>query len=109
MVSQEDYITWMMQICPGPITSEDLVSRLLSVHMASIDTTGIVGTMVTFHLAARPQYISPLREEVVEMIGAFGWSKEAMDKCVKLNSFIREATRFNPITLSTLSPSETMR
>ena len=42
-----------------------------------------------FYLAALPEYIGPLREEVEEVIERKGWTKEALDQMYKVDSFIK--------------------
>jgi len=61
-------------------------------------------THAFYHLAANPEYLVPLREEVEEAIRQHGWSKEAMDKMHKVDSFIKESQR-----LHTLANGESYR
>jgi hypothetical protein len=51
-------------------------------------------TQALYHLAAAPEYVAPLREELEAALLDVGWSKAAMGKCVKLDSFLRESQRF---------------
>ncbi|KAL9630381.1 MAG: hypothetical protein Q9164_006444 [Protoblastenia rupestris] len=74
----------------------------LSVSMASIHTTSMTVTNVIFDLAARPQYIGPLQEEiaVVKATETTPYlSKTSMPKLKKLDSFLKESHRVNPISL----------
>ncbi len=48
-----------------------------------------------------PEYIEPLREEVEPIIAADGWTKTAITKMSKLDSFLKESTRIHGIVLST--------
>lgn len=50
-------------------------------------------THVLYDLAVHPEYVEPLREEVKSVIDSDGWSKVAMNKLRKLDSFIRESQR----------------
>ena len=59
---------------------------------------------VLYDLAAFPEYIEPLREEVETITAVDGWTKAAMGKMRKLDSFLKESQRFNGIGLSA-SPS----
>ena len=53
-----------------------------------------------YHLAAEPdKYVAPLREEVERVIDEEGWTKGAMTKLWKLDSFMKESQRFNGINL----------
>lgn len=58
-------------------------------------------THVIYDLAARPEYIQPLREEVEQVVAADGWTKTAMGKMWKLDSFLKESMRYNGIGLCT--------
>ena len=58
-------------------------------------------THALFDLAAAPEYIQPLRDEIEPIVAAEGWTKAAMDKMWKLDSLFRESQRLNGIGLST--------
>ena len=49
-----------------------------------------------FYLAALPEYIGHLREEVEEVIRE-GWTKEALDQMYKVDSFIKESQQKTPL------------
>jgi hypothetical protein len=48
-------------------------------------------------LAAHPEYVQPLRQEIKTVIEEEGWSKAAVSKMTKLDSFIKETMRVAPI------------
>lgn len=50
-----------------------------------------------------PHFIKPLREEIENVIAEDGWTKTAMGKMWKLDSFMRESQRYNGINTSMLS------
>ena len=52
-------------------------------------------THVIYDLAARPECIQPLRDEIEPIIAAEGWTKAAMAKMWKLDSFMKESQRMN--------------
>ena len=54
-------------------------------------------TQALFHLAAEPKYVAPLREEVERVIKEDGWTKIAMTKMWKVDSFLKESQRYNGI------------
>ena len=58
-------------------------------------------THVLYDLAARPEYLQPLREEIEAVIATDGWTKAGMGKMWKLDSFLRESQRYNGIGIST--------
>ena len=50
-----------------------------------------------YYLAAFPEYLQPLREEVEEVIESEGWTKAGLDQMHKIDSFIRESQRLTPL------------
>ena len=82
----------------------------MSLGFAAIHTT----SQATFHaildMAARPQYIQPLREEIDRVLQEDGYEhdndghtklkKSSMPKLRKLDSFLKESQRFSPPGLS---------
>nr|VWO98890.1 Uncharacterized protein [Ganoderma boninense] len=57
---------------------------------------------VLYDLAANPEYMEPLREEVEAITATDGWTKAAMGKMRKLDSFLKESQRFNGIGLTSV-------
>jgi hypothetical protein len=62
-----------------------------------------------YHLAASPQYIDELREEVMDLTSTGDWTKAAIDRMRKLDSFVRETQRLSGIQNSKLSSSSINR
>ena len=54
-----------------------------------------------YNLAAYPQYVQPLREEIEAVIQEQGWSKASVTKMTKLDSFVKETMRLSPTTACT--------
>lgn len=52
------------------------------------------------HIAASPEITAVLREEVERVVAEDGWTKSAMGKMRKLDSFLRESQRYNGINIS---------
>ena len=51
-----------------------------------------------FELATRPEYVEPLRKEAEEAFQLNGrWKKDGLESMVKLDSFIKECQRYNPL------------
>ena len=57
-------------------------------------------TNVLFYLAANPQYIQPLREEVEPIVHQEGWSKAALGNKRRVDSFLRECQRMEGVNTS---------
>ncbi|KAG2018582.1 cytochrome P450 [Coprinopsis cinerea AmutBmut pab1-1] len=79
-------------------SSSDLTMRIISLNMAAIHTTSLTLNHCLFDLAARQEYLEPLRMEVEEIIGAHGWTKESMARMHKFDSFIKESSRTSGLT-----------
>ncbi|PPQ77969.1 hypothetical protein CVT26_005274 [Gymnopilus dilepis] len=87
-------ISWMLDEAKGPQRDvEDLAVRVLTINFAAIHTTTNAITNVLFNLAAYPEYVTPMREEVQAIIDAEGWSKSSMAKMHKVDSFVKETQR----------------
>ncbi|KAF9237105.1 cytochrome P450 [Melanogaster broomeanus] len=86
-----DLLSWLMDEAKGPQCSiESLTRCILTVNFAAIHSF----TQALFNLAANPQYIQPLREEVESIVDTEGWSKGALAKMRKIDSFLKESQRF---------------
>jgi cytochrome P450 len=89
-----DMLMWLMSEAKGAERSlEGLARRLLFVNFAGIHTTSIVTTNVLYCLLSNPEYVEPLRHEVETAVAEEGWTKAAMDKMHKIDSFVRESMR----------------
>ena len=77
--------------------------------MAAIHTTTMATTAAIYDLAAHPEYIQPLRDEIQQVIdedgqdvdgdGFMRLKKPSMPKLWKLDSFLKESQRFTPAQL----------
>ncbi|KAF8503961.1 cytochrome P450, partial [Gautieria morchelliformis] len=89
-----DMISWLLDEAQGKErTPENLTRRLLSLNFAAIHTSSISFTGALFNLASRPEYIQPIREEVEAVVAEEGWTKVAMSRMRKLDSFLKESQR----------------
>ncbi|KAG7090080.1 hypothetical protein E1B28_011697 [Marasmius oreades] len=95
-----DLISWLIDSCAQngedwqKGSYEDLTLRVIATNFVAIHTTSQTFTQALFHLAANPQVVEPLREEIkttVEREG--GWSKVAMVQMRLLDSFMKESQR----------------
>ena len=57
-------------------------------------------THAVYHLAASREILEELREEIEAILETDGWTKVAMGKMRKLDSFMRESQRVNGINSS---------
>ena len=82
----------------------NLTRRIMATNFVSIHTTSMAFSHALYHLAAMPQYIQPMREEVEKVVGKEGWTKAAIDKLNMVDSFLKE-TMVEFIILLTLEPT----
>ncbi|KAJ7620650.1 cytochrome P450 [Mycena polygramma] len=92
-----DYLSWLLESVnrPEAQTVPDLVSRLLAMNLAGIHTASSVFTHALFDLTAQPRYMTALREEAEKVISELGWTKAAVNKMHKIDSFLRESQRMH--------------
>ncbi|KAF8515018.1 cytochrome P450 [Hysterangium stoloniferum] len=99
-----DFLSWLMDAAKGDERSPSkLTNRVMSLNVASIHTGAMTFAHTLFHLAAEPKYLAPLREEVEAIVKEDGWSKAAMSKMHKLDSFLKESQRLNSLGAMTLT------
>ncbi|KAF7352018.1 Cytochrome P450 [Mycena venus] len=91
-----DLISWLLEHAEGEErTPHNLTQRTLMINFVAIHTSANSFTQALYHLAESPEYVPPLRAELEAAIQEEGWTKSAMSKCIKLDSFLRESQRFN--------------
>lgn len=89
----------------GDKTPEFMAYTALAVSFAAVRTSSSVPTHLLYDLCARPEYIEPLRQEIESVLEEEGsFTKAALNKLVKLDSFMKESQRFNPLSFCPLSP-----
>ncbi|KAF3918087.1 hypothetical protein ABW21_db0207168 [Orbilia brochopaga] len=94
----DDFLQWLMD---GAVENfgncqdtRDIMLRLMFLNFAGNHTSAQTFCMVLFQLMKRREYIQPLRDEAVEMIGKYGYNAHAFNMMSKIDSFIRECTRY---------------
>ncbi|KZT01552.1 cytochrome P450 [Laetiporus sulphureus 93-53] len=93
-----DMLQWLLDAAEGEErTVRALVLRILTINVGAIHTSAMCLTHAVYYLAAYPQYVQALREEVEAVVQQEGWTKAAMGKMHKLDSFFKEVQRLNGI------------
>ncbi|KAH9837367.1 cytochrome P450 [Rhodofomes roseus] len=96
-----DCLQWSMEEARlrGLGHPEDLLVQIILVlNFTALHTSTISFTHALFHLAANPVYIQPLREEAERVLQAEGgWSKAALGRMTKIDSFLKESQRANGV------------
>ncbi|KAF9244074.1 cytochrome P450 [Melanogaster broomeanus] len=94
-----DLISWLMDEAEGSErTIKAWTQRVLAVNFAAVHTSA----NRLYNLATNPQYIQPLREEVESVVATEGWSKDALGKMYKIDSFLRESQRIEGNAAATM-------
>ena len=52
-------------------------------------------TQVLYRLLSNPEYIGPLHKEIEAAVAEEGWTKAAIDRMHKMDSFLRETQRLD--------------
>ncbi|KAL4062167.1 cytochrome P450 [Scleroderma citrinum] len=88
----EDFLQWLID--GGSETSEwDITQRVMSLIFPGVDAISSSLLQALYFLAAFPEYLKPLREEVESLVHEGGWTKWTMDNMYKLDSFMKESHR----------------
>ena len=97
-----DVLQWMMDAAEGEEDKPDkLAHRQLLLTIASIHTTTMAASHAMYDLCANPEFITPLREEIKQQLDSEGnFNVTALNDMRKLDSFMKESQRLNPLNLS---------
>ncbi|KAH6621651.1 cytochrome P450 [Chaetomium sp. MPI-SDFR-AT-0129] len=110
-VKPQDMVYWLAEGAAktNPPRSDANVAELcLMMNFAALHAATVTLTNIVFDLAARPEYIAPLREEYAAAKAKYGGGltdKQAIlvNSLSRLDSFMKESQRMNPGTLTTFS------
>ncbi|KAF9458999.1 cytochrome P450 [Collybia nuda] len=96
-----DMLTWLMDAAPPGLerTSESFVLRLLTVNFAALHSTSMTLTHAMYYLAAQPESIRILRTEIESFLDkdVRNWTKDSLETCWKLDSFLKESQRLHAL------------
>lgn len=100
----DDLLQWLMdggQNKYGPQGTHELASIQLGMTFAAIHTTTMTATNAFYCIAAMPEIIPELREEIRTVLREYGtFTTQALQKMKKLDSFLRETMRLYPINFT---------
>lgn len=96
-----DTIGWMLEISRG--RQVNYVNGQLFLSFAAIHTTTETITGCLLDIAAYPEIVEPLRQEVIEVIGQHGWAKTSLYKLKLMDSFMKESQRRHYMGISKFS------
>lgn len=92
---------WLWAGAPADVTLNDFADTMMRTLIASIHTTAKTVSIALVDLLTQPEYIDELREEANAAIGADGQLDVA--KLVRLDCFLKESQRLQPVFLRMLS------
>jgi hypothetical protein len=94
----DDMLQWMINRSNGKESIDRIASFQLGLIFAAIHTTTMTATNILYTLAVTPEYLEPLREEIRNAMAANGGiiTSRALQQMEKLDSYMKEVTRFYP-------------
>lgn len=96
----EDMLQWILngQSKYRPYSTEELARIQLGLSFAAIHTTTMTATNVFYNLAAHPEHLPVLREEILSVLSTTGgvFTSQALQNMKRLDSFIKESMRIDP-------------
>ncbi|MCJ1243267.1 hypothetical protein MMC30_000464 [Trapelia coarctata] len=98
------FASWVDENAPSEYNDRDVALQLANIVFGAIHTTSQLLVHSLYEIATRPEYVAPLREEVNECLAKHGgWNKDALEAMHKLDSFVRESQRWNPLDAGSMA------
>jgi hypothetical protein len=98
----DDSIEWFRSASRGREYRQ--IDIQISLQVAAIHTTSDLLCQALLNLCAHPELVAPLREEVKDVLGKYGWQKVALTELRLLDSFFKETQRLKPISMGLSFP-----
>ncbi|EGR44683.1 uncharacterized protein TRIREDRAFT_69883 [Trichoderma reesei QM6a] len=102
---RQDMIEWMQQrahkIGDKSFDYKELANLQMLTATAAIHTTRLAIIHALYDLAAHPEYIEPLRDEIREVTNDGSLQKQHLTQMKKLDSFMKESQRHSPPSVAT--------
>lgn len=95
----DDMLQWLMDAQGlGEREERQLAKLQLTVSFAAIHTTTLTATNAFYNIAAHPELVPELRQEIQTVLGEHGnrFTSPALQKMKKLDSFLKETLRLHP-------------
>ena len=90
-------LSWMIECADSSEQDPRHLAHLeIVISLAAIHTSQMNAVHVSYDLAARPEYLDQLRDEIRSVAAESGWNKTSYAKLRKMDSFMKESQRFNP-------------
>jgi len=94
-------LSWVMESATPGVeqTTSALALRMLNVNFMGIHSTYVSFANTVYNLASQPHYLEILRDEIETCLDRSEeptqWTVEDIERCVKLDSFLKESLRLN--------------
>ncbi|OCK81421.1 cytochrome P450 [Lepidopterella palustris CBS 459.81] len=103
-----DFTDWLMnwvdETAPTEYDDTHVAVQIANIVFGAIHTTSQLLVHTIYELATRPSYIPSLRAEITSSISQHsGWTKDALESMHKLDSFVRESQRWNPLDAGSMA------
>ena len=93
-----DGLQWLLESTNGKQTLREITDEQLFLSIASIHTTAASVTQIFYDLLAHPEYHTDLQNEIEQTLAMHGkWTKQSIRELKRLDSFMKESQRVNPI------------
>jgi cytochrome P450 len=98
-----DFLQWLTDESRDEEKDKDFLAAIqLKTTFAALHTSAAAPIQVIYDLCHRPEYIPELRKEIEEVLEQYGsLTRHALLKLHKLDSFMKESQRHNPLLLCT--------
>ncbi|CCM04380.1 uncharacterized protein FIBRA_06554 [Fibroporia radiculosa] len=93
-----DLLQWLIDAKPSDVPPTTVPLRVLLLNAPAIHTSSMTLTLALYYLAVHPEYSEVLWEEVRTVAQAHGWTKDAVDRLDKMDSFLKELMRFESLS-----------
>ncbi|KAJ5884561.1 hypothetical protein N7504_012133 [Penicillium tannophilum] len=102
--TQVDALDWFEELSKAYNMPFDMTNGQVSLSLAAIHTTSNLLTNIMYDLAAYPEYVQPLRDEIIAVIAEDGeLKKTSLLKLKLMDSVMKESQRTHPISMTSLN------
>ncbi|CAI7650500.1 unnamed protein product [Penicillium pancosmium] len=104
----QDTLDWYESLSKSSGRSVNISNGQIALSLAAIHTTSNLLTNVMYDLAAYPEYIQPLRDEIQAVVAEDGClKKSSLLKLRLMDSVMKETQRTHPVSMSEFNPLKT--
>lgn len=93
-----DTLGWLYEIGRAKNMDIDYSASQLALTMAAIHTATELLSQTLLDICNYPEVADQLRQEVIDVLGKFGWAKTSLYKLKLMDSFLMEGQRFRPVS-----------